>query len=299
MSFSAFLLIFFSAILHVAWNMASKNTNPSVAFYALMSAVATIIWSPFFFLFEFQLCALPWQFAVFLVLSIAGEVLYVFGLAHAYRRDDISLVYPMMRALPVLLVAGSTCLLRMGEPIGWIAVSGMFLITVGCLLMPLRKWQDFSWRYYLSPVVRFILLGSFGISLYTVCDGGAMQLIRSAAGQSNIMNTFGYLFLIHFGLTVGTLMIVIINKNERSTFKQISCRTLHPVWAGCCSSCSYALVLLAMGYVSNVSYVQAFRQMSLPFGFFAGILILKEKATPQRICGIAFILLGLLCVALG
>lgn len=54
-----------------------------------------------------------------------------------------------------------------------------------------------------------------------------------------------------------------------------------------------------MAYVTNVSYIQAFRQMSLPLGFFAGILILKESHSTPKVFGIVLIVLGLIMVSLG
>jgi len=59
------------------------------------------------------------------------------------------------------------------------------------------------------------------------------------------------------------------------------------------------LILLAMGLVSNVSYVQAFRQMSLPLGVLLGVLFLHERPGPPRLAGIALVVFGLLLAALG
>ena len=53
-----------------------------------------------------------------------------------------------------------------------------------------------------------------------------------------------------------------------------------------------------MPLVSNVSYVQAFRQMSLPLGVAAGIFILKEKCPPVRLAGVGAIVAGLVIAAL-
>jgi len=39
--------------------------------------------------------------------------------------------------------------------------------------------------------------------------------------------------------------------------------------------------------------------MRLPLGFFAGMLILKEKGTVPKVLGMAPSLAGLLCVSLG
>ena len=60
---------------------------------------------------------------------------------------------------------------------------------------------------------------------------------------------------------------------------------------------AYILVLLAMHFVTNVSYVQAFRQMSLPLGAFLGIAFLKEKATSPKLAGLTLIVGGLIAVA--
>jgi len=299
MSFFAFVLIFFSVFLHVAWNMISKSTKPSMAFYTLMSATASAIWLPFFLLSNIHMAELPWKFHVFLFSSIVGEVLYVFGLARAYRWNDISLVYPVVRALPVLMITAVTILFGLGKTPGAIAIFGMVLITVGCFLMPLMKFSDFSMKHYFSTVTGFILLGALGTTLYTIFDSSAIKIIREGAGRISILDTLGYLFLIEFGLTIGELLVVLTNRTERALFKKMFGRTVYPVLAGGCSSCAYALVLFAMAYVTNVSYIQAFRQMSLPLGFFAGMLILKEKGTVPKVLGMALILTGLLCVSLG
>jgi drug/metabolite transporter (DMT)-like permease len=56
---------------------------------------------------------------------------------------------------------------------------------------------------------------------------------------------------------------------------------------------------LAMAYVSNVSYVSAFRQLSIPIGAALGILVRKEAASPPKLAGIALVVLGLTLTALG
>ena len=53
-----------------------------------------------------------------------------------------------------------------------------------------------------------------------------------------------------------------------------------------------------MPLVSNVSYVQAFRQMSLPLGVAAGVFILKERCPAPRLAGVAAIVAGLVIAAL-
>ena len=62
---------------------------------------------------------------------------------------------------------------------------------------------------------------------------------------------------------------------------------------------TYGLVLLAMAYVSNASYVMAFRQLSIPIGAALGIVGRKEPASPPKLVGTLLVVTGLLLVALG
>ena len=57
------------------------------------------------------------------------------------------------------------------------------------------------------------------------------------------------------------------------------------------------MVLVAMGMVSNVSYIQAFRQLSLPIGVMLGIILLHEKVTLPKIIGVSTLLAGLMLTA--
>ena len=95
------------------------------------------------------------------------------------------------------------------------------------------------------------------------------------------------------------MFFVVSIRREREEFRRLFLRSVYPVLAGICSSCAYGLILFAMAYVTNVSYIQAFRQMSLPLGFFAGVLILKESHGTPKVFGIILIVLGLIMVSLG
>ena len=49
-----------------------------------------------------------------------------------------------------------------------------------------------------------------------------------------------------------------------------------------------------MNYVTNVSFVQAFRQMGLVFAMLAGVFILKERCTLPKVLGCLLIVAGLI-----
>jgi uncharacterized membrane protein len=58
------------------------------------------------------------------------------------------------------------------------------------------------------------------------------------------------------------------------------------------------LVLVAMAYVTNISYLAAFRELSIPIGAFLGITLQKEPAFKPKMLGIGLVLAGLILVGL-
>lgn len=300
MSLTAFLLILASVFLHAGWNLISKKSVPSLAFYSLSCGTAALLWLGPFLFAEFQPGAMPRNFWVLVFFSVLFEILYVGGLAYAYQKSDISLVYPMARALPLLMTALVSCVLGLGsrQP-GSVAILGMGVVFLGCILMPLQKFRDFKWQVYFNPVIFLVILAAIGTTGYTVLDSCAMQEIFRVYQKKNLLLSMSYLFFIEAGISLGTLLLVCCNKTERREFgRLLKNRSLSPILTGICSSAAYVLILLAMNFVSNVSYIQAFRQLSLPLGVLAGILILKESHSIPKLLGTLIILAGLIIVAL-
>ena len=298
MTITAFVLVFVSVFLHVTWNMMSKSGRPSMAFYALMSLTASALWFPFMLKSGISPLTLPPHVVWLLLGSVCFEVMYMLGLARAYKRGDISFVYPVVRALPVLMIAAITTIFGIDAKLGASALCGMVLISVGCVAMPLTSFRELKLSNYINYTTIFILLGAAGTTGYTLLDRSAMKILGEAPGGTGPLAAIGYLFWIEFGLTLGELLFVVFERDERLEFRRLFLKSFRPMLAGLCSSSAYGLILLAMHYVDNVSYIQAFRQISLPLGFFAGIVILKERATLPKTIGVIFIVAGLLLVAL-
>ena len=298
MTLSAFWLILLSIFLHVGWNLISKKSQPTAAFYLLTSVTSFLLYFPCVFFAGIDWGALGGKFWCFVFLSIASEILYFIGLFKTYRSADISLAYPMVRALPVLLVAGVTTLFGIGKPLNGAAVAGIFIVFAGCLLMPLQKFSQFSWRNYMTPVLGYMILAACGTTGYTIFDGLLIPQILAHTKGSHLAATGAFISLLELGITMGLSIYVFTVKSERESLKQLLFRSWTPHICGICSSSAYILVVLAMPLVSNVSYVQAFRQMSLPLGVAAGIFILKEKCPPVRLAGVGAIVAGLVIAAL-
>ncbi len=300
MTLTAFLLIFVSVFLHAGWNFISKKNTPSAAFYMLSSATAALIWLGFFLHSGISCSALPGRFWWILAFSWFGEMLYCIGLAYGYRRGDISLVYPLGRSLPVLLTAAVTISFGFGKMPNALALGGMALISIGCLFLPLKDFREFHWKTYCTPLLFFVLLIAAGVTIYTIFDSEAAKILKELPDNhdSRIVTSLFYLFLVESGLTAVLGLFVLTQKQERAEFKRLFLKTPWPHITGVFSSSAYALILLAMPLVTNVSYIQAFRQMSLPLGVLAGVFILKEPCGKVKLFGIILIVIGLIAASL-
>lgn len=296
MTITAAVLVFISVFMHAAWNLLSKTTQPSTAFYIIMNFIGGIIWLPFFIMSAGSFWGVPPVFYWLFAGSCFFEVLYMYGLAHGYKHGEISLIYPLVRTIPVVLLAVITLVAGIGKPFGAITMFGMIVIAAGCLIMPFQSFRNISFKNLNGIALIFVCMGAIGTTGYTLCDSQALKQI-SPDGNVSTACTLGYLFLMQAGLTLGEVPLVLFDREERTAMKNIWGKNIvYPIIAGVISSMAYGLILIAMQHVSNVSYIQAFRQLSLPIGFLAGVIFLHEKSSATKIVGLALILIGLMIV---
>ena len=191
MTLLAFVLILASVILHAGWHFISKSQNPVMAFFLLVSVGGFMTALPFALCSGVSLSGLPAEFWVFLVIGgISGSVCNI-GLSFAYRLSDVSLAYPLARALPVLLTAGVTGVIGYFSgagitPLGWIGTAGMIIIFIGCLMMPLDHFHGMHPRNYLrNKALPWILMAAAGTTGYTVMDKFGVDLMIRYGGPRN------------------------------------------------------------------------------------------------------------------
>ena len=146
----------------------------------------------------------------------------------------------------------------------------------------------------------FIILVACGTTLYTTFDSQAQRVLREAYPEvSATMRSLSYYQFRALTLALMFWAIVGCLRQTREEARGIwRRRSWMPLVAGCCSSLTYLSVLLAMNFVTNVAYVQAFRQLGLLIGMLEGFFILKEKCTAPKIVGITLILAGLVMTVL-
>lgn len=304
MSWPALALIVTSAFLHAFWNFVSKRRSPTLAFFLIAAVSAALVTLPLLVALRAGLRAVtPAIWGLVLATGVAQAV-YFSGLAGAYRHGDISLAYPLARALPVLGVAAVSLLLGRAAQIAPPGLAGMLLISVGCIILPLPTFRRVRLRDYRGAVYRLAALAAAGTTAYTLIDDAALRRLR-ATGAPTLDTTGSTLLFIALQAISTAIMLGIVTLGRAHERQRLAAllaerRLWHSAaLAGVIIMATYGLVLAAMGYVRDVSYVAAFRQLSIPIGALLGLTLQGEPRQRPKLAGIALISAGLLLVALG
>ena len=282
MSPVAGILLILSAITHAGWNFISKKQYPTLAFYFMANNVGVLLVLPILFPYWDNISLIP--AFVWICLSCSGFFLavYMAALAGAYRSGYMSIAYPLARALPVVFVTVISMALGLGKTLSVWFIVGAVLIVVGCIIVPIRSLRSLEIRDYMNSCCLLSVVAAVCISGYTIIDHEALAYLRNLPGRpfSPVGATLVYMVLEAVGSSVWKGILVIATHRERKAFftvirdyKMAAAITAIGIYL------TYGLVLASMNYVTNVSYVAAFRQLSIPLGALMGIFFLKNHLT--------------------
>jgi drug/metabolite transporter (DMT)-like permease len=266
-----------AAVLHACWNILLKEEGDPLLLAARAVAVSAVF-------------AAPLGLAAWLVLGRPGlalgayplagasgliEVLYFVGLSAAYRRGDISLVYPTARggAAALAVVAGIVLLresLHPAELVGVVVlVLGMWLVR-----SPLDS----------GPVMRLALLTAVCIAAYTTLDRIGVRL-----GPAWL---YGWiLWTITAVLLTGWVHIA-----AKLTRSEESPSIGRAAAIGVLMTVAYLLVLLALA-VAPLTIVAPVRESAVVGVAAWGVWRLGEPGARVRLVGALIILAGITVVA--
>ena len=294
-SLTAIILLLFSASLHASWNFLSKRQSASVAFFAVSTLAAGLIFFPSVILYWDSVKTLENPFWIFIIVTGIFETIYFVGLSKAYSLGDMSLAYPLVRALPILLVACISIALGRGDSLSGLGLFGMFLVTLGCLILPLKTFAIWQPKHYFNAAMPWILLAATGVTGYTLIDDLALKQLRVLVSVAP--STFIYSSL--QGLSTSVFIWIYVWVFESNTPKLAAKMIPIACLTGLMISATYGLTLAALAFVKDVSYANAFRQLSIPLGAMLGMMIAKEPAFKPKLLGIVIMVLGLMLTALG
>ena len=179
-----FALITGAAILHVAWNVLLKTAGDPLraAAIGMTSAAAIIVPAAAIGWVAIGRPPIPPEAIVASIASGALEAAYFGFLAAAYRRGDLSVVYPIARGTaPLLAVAVGIGIL--GERLGPAGIAGVGFLLVGLLTLQ-RPWRFLRFANRGSgsgsgdPAVMFALATGVTIAAYSAVDRVGTRLVE-------------------------------------------------------------------------------------------------------------------------
>lgn len=271
------LLLFFAAALHAAWNVLIKSESGDSSNTVMIiagSAVIGVVFLPFVPL-PLKEC---WPY---LGASVVIHIFYFGILLMAYRKGDMSLVYPLMRGLPPMMTALAASILFM-ESLSFTGWMGIALVSLGALVLT----ADFSLsgKFQLAPVALAVLVALM-IVLYTLVDAKGVRLSGHAFSYTGWM-----LFLLAL-----LLMAVMPFIEGRRVFPRILKNWKKSLIGGSLTFASYGIALWVMTQ-APVALVAALRETSILFGTVFSSLILKERVTPVRVLSVILIVAGAIAI---
>lgn len=278
--------------------MIGKREDPSAKFFLIANTMGVLLLSPV----VLSNLSLPLSFPVevWKLIAITGlfQAVYFMGLAGAYRAGHLSVAYPLARSAPVLMVAVISILMGKGSQLTSPSIVGMVLVAIGGLLLPINRIADWKLRDYLHASTLFALLAAVGTSGYSLADDAALRVLKEQLSANRVILTLNYAFFegISTFLWLG-LLVLIGQRNGKDSAKSQPVRFRHAMVAGIGICLAYTIVLLAMTLAKNVSYIVAFRQLSIPIGAVLGVTVLREPGSVNKFVAITVMLAGLVLVA--
>jgi drug/metabolite transporter (DMT)-like permease len=265
-----------SAFVHAAWNLALARARDAEAAMAVVLVLALGVWAlPAALLGGVSAAAAP-----YIAASAVLELAYFALLAAAYRRAELSVVYPVARgAAPVLLVVAAAA--GLGGAVGAAQVAGVVLIAGGIVAVrgP-RGGGDVAAR----DLALAVGVGAC-IAAYTLVD---REGVRHAAPVP-------YLWLVLVGPAVVYAGAMARLKGAPALRAEL---TPGAGLAAVGILGAFALALAALREAPAAA-VGAVRETSVVIAVAAAGLLLGERVGARRLAGATVVVAGIAFVALG
>ena len=270
---SALALALAAAALHAVWNVLLARAGDVRAATTVALAVGVVLFAPVAAAtWEVEAAAVPWIAA-----SATLEILYFALLTSAYRRSDLSLVYPIARGVaPVLVLVGATVV---GSTLGWLQAVGVLLVGGGVLLV-----RGFRGPVDRTGVVLALVIGGT-IAAYTLVDKAGIEHASPVA----------YLELVLVPVALVAIVFHATTGRVASLRGELRVASLA---AGVCSFAAYTLALAALS-LAPAAAVAAVRETGILFAVGLGFVVLGEPVGRARALGAALVVGGVALVALG
>lgn len=239
---------------------------------------------------EFLGSRFPVEVWGYLILTSVFQACYYLGLNKGYQSGDFTVVYPVARALPVLLVAVAD--VALGNAPSSVAWLGMILVSLGCIAMPLESMRDFAVACYYNRTTIWILVTALSTIGYTLVDNAAAELLEPGPWAAARYGIF------EFAATALFFWLILKGLHQPTGDSRGWQGWKWPIVGALAVFGAYWLVLWSYQLVVQASYVVALRQFSIVVGVAIGTFLFREPARALRISASLMIALGVACIVL-
>jgi drug/metabolite transporter (DMT)-like permease len=266
-----FAAVLAAAAMHAGWNSFVKVSLEPLLAMTLISAMGGLAAVPLLIWFGWPKAdAWPW-----LIGSVVVHLAYYGALGEAYRRADMSQIYPIARGGAPLLTAVVSRLF-VTEPISALALTGIAVLGSGVALMSVlgrRRGAAFD-----GAAVAFALLTAVIICAYTIIDGIGAR----TAGDPHAYSA----------------ALFVLWRRGLSGLAPATKFLGRGLAGGLMSLGSYWIAIWAMT-VAPIALVAALRESSVLWAAVIAVVFLKEPVVPARAIAAAMILCGLVLIRAG
>lgn len=269
MPLSALLLALAAAFVHALWNLLLARARDPEAATAVALVVSVTVFAPVA-VFAWELQREVWPY---LAVTSCLQLLYFALLITAYRKAEVSVVYPVARGVaPVLVLLAGIVVL--GHGTSRAQVAGVVLVGLGVLAIRglQREGAD-------AGGVVFGLAIAAVIASYTLVDKRGLDYATPIAYLEVSMIAPAVLYAAWVARLRGGGAALRSELNRSS------------VVAGIATFTAYALVLAALERASAAS-VAAVRETSVVIATLLAAVVLKEHVTPVRLTGAVLVACG-------
>ncbi len=288
MSLLPVLLVLASAVIHASWNLLLRLRGVGqnmvvVTLWIGGVGLLPVLWA--------EWAGAPLPPTVWLLLVAAGffQALYQLGLMMGYQSGHFTVVYPVVRSLPVLALAATDAVRGLSPaPLAWL---GMFLVTAGCFLIPNTSLREVRLSAYRTRALAWSIVGAAGIVGYSIVDKLGMERVPATLGAAGRYFIWETIFSIPFFIAMLLLARQPIYIPSRGRER------LWPAVVAAGVFLSYWLILVAYQLSPQISTVVALRQFSIVLGVVAGAALLHEPARGLRTGAAVAIVAGIICIA--
>lgn len=274
-----FLAALGSAVLHAAWNAASRiRPDPGQGFAVIVYAAGFLalpglIWSGLP-----ALASWPWVLA-----SMIANVFGLRALIAAYRRAPFALSYPICRGTAPLMVAVFGWLIFSEIPTA-LGIAGIMLISGGVLILAVEALRKVETD---RKGVMLAIFSGLMAAVASFCDARGVRLSG---------NVFGYGLVM--AIVNGAALWALAHFEGAKPWRALKGDWLFGCGVAVISTLSYLLILYAFQH-GQIAPVAALRETSVFFATLMAVFLLRETVSPVRWAGAALATIGVVLIRIG